>query len=117
MRLIWSPRANTISLGLGQVQARRWTPRPKWTSIGSAEVAYDLIAESIPTSAVSLRAKVGVHVGEVRGFYMAVADAFQKQATAMANKASLSTPAPPRVQPAMSIQPSTNNRSLALGQV
>ena len=33
-----------------------------------------------------------------------------------ANKASLSTPAPPRVQAAMIIQPSTHSRSLALGQ-
>jgi hypothetical protein len=34
-----------------------------------------------------------------------------------ANKTSLSTPAPPRVQSAMTIQPSTSSRSLALGQV
>ena len=34
-----------------------------------------------------------------------------------ANKASLSTPAPPRVQFAMTIQPSTLRRSFALGQV
>ena len=36
---------------------------------------------------------------------------------AKANKASLSPPAPPRVQSAMIIQPSTHSRSLALGQV
>jgi hypothetical protein len=34
-----------------------------------------------------------------------------------ANKASLSTPAPPRVQSVMTIQPSTHSRCLALGQV
>lgn len=34
-----------------------------------------------------------------------------------ANKASLSTPAPPRVQSVMTVQPSTRCRSLALGQV
>ncbi len=117
LRLIRSPRANTISLGLGQVQARHWTLPPKWSSVGSAEVAYDLISESMPASAASLRAKVAVHVGEVRGFYMEVAEAFHKQATAMANKASLSTPAPPRVQSAMTIQPSTRSRSLTPGQV
>ena len=34
-----------------------------------------------------------------------------------ANKTSLSTPAPPRVQTSMTIQPLTHSRSLALGQV
>jgi hypothetical protein len=117
LRLIRSPRANTISLGLGQVQARHWPLPPKWSSVGSAEVAYDLISESMPTSTVSLRAKVAVHVGEVRGFYMGVAEAFHKQATAMAHKASLSASTAPRVQVVMAIPTSTQSRSLAPGKV
>jgi hypothetical protein len=46
-----------------------------------------------------------------------IADNLQCEKAMKANKASLSTPAPPRVQPAMTIQPSTSSRSLAPGQV
>jgi hypothetical protein len=41
----------------------------------------------------------------------------ESTANQMQNKASLSTPAPLRVQSAMTIQPLTPSRSLALGQV
>jgi len=99
LRLIRCPRANTISLGIGQVQARRWSMEPTWSSLNSADVAYDLISASMPERATSLRAKVAIHVGEVRGFYMAVTESFHSQATKMANKASLSTPARRKFNP------------------
>jgi hypothetical protein len=41
----------------------------------------------------------------------------RRKANELPDKESLSTPAPPRVQPAMTIQPLTHSRSLALGRV
>lgn len=117
LRYMWSSRAGRISLGVGQVQARFWPERPTLASISSPELAYDLIRASLLLRPeTSLRAKVAIHVGEVRGYYMKVAERFRDQATRMANKASLLTPDPPPVTAAMTDTNSTPCSILALGQ-
>lgn len=87
LKFIGISRADTISLGIGQVQARHWTLRPTFSSINSFELAYDLVASFMPESASNLRAKVAIHVGEVRGYYMRVAEKFLGHVRAMADKA------------------------------
>lgn len=117
LRLFRSPRADTVSLGLGQVQARRWAVELTWSSVNSWEVAYDLISESFPESACSLRAKVAMHVGEVRGFYMTVAEGFHTQAKTMAKKATLRTLAVGAGNSTLMNNYSAQSRSVAQRQV
>ena len=81
--LIRRPRAKSISLGIAQVQARHWTSKPHFDAILSAAHAYDTLCIYLRDHgrlSTCLRNKVAVQVGEVRGYYLTLAENFTNAA-------------------------------------
>lgn len=96
LRAINHRRADTISLGVGQVQARHWRTAPTFWNFDSEECAYDLIASSFAGKPMlSFQEKVAIHVGEVRGHYMAIASRSHELLQKKANKTEMATPRKP----------------------
>ena len=74
-------RADTISIGLGQVQVRHWPHPPRLGDTTCPLFAYDLVAGRLgqfDQTDSCLRQRVARHVGEVRSHYFQIVQQYYR---------------------------------------
>lgn len=80
LAIVGHPKAQLISLGIAQIQARYWKRKPTLCDVLSPLNGYDSLYDYLSTRRKlggPLRCKVAVQVGEVRGYYFNLAIFFR----------------------------------------